>query len=174
MKWIRRLGVLTVSLLYRKRSDLASRWDTEGRSLLNSPFLACLNMCVSDTDSQTQTIIFKIRYFLKENLNIFFHFNMQMRNEEAKYFLEQGKGWPECVFPSLEYLWLQCGTALLDAVECIISFVSNSTPSQSFHNFTIVQNNLELTCYGTVGKVNSNHWVWQWAHSECILDECNG
>lgn len=59
-----------------------------------------------------------------------------MRSEEAKCFLGQGKGWPECNFPSLKYPWLQCGTALLAAVEFIISFVSDSTPSQSFHSFT--------------------------------------
>lgn len=40
--------------------------------------------------------------------------------------------------------------ALLVAVECIISFASDSTPSESFHNFTISWNNLEPTCYGTV------------------------
>lgn len=66
--------------------------------------------------------------------------------------LSKVKGWPECIFPSLEH----CGYSvvqLLAAVECIISLVSNSTPIQSFHNFTITWNNLELVCYGTVLEV---------------------
>lgn len=81
-----RLGVVTVSKLHRKSSDLAHSWDAEGMSLLNCPFCECLNMCVSDTDSQIQAIL--LRYFLKENMNIFFYFNTQNSYEEAKYFLE--------------------------------------------------------------------------------------
>lgn len=89
----------------------------------------------------------------KGEFELFFScFNILMRSEEAKCFLEQDKRWPECYFPSLKYLWLQCGTALLAAVECIIFLCI------WFHSFTILPQlykhlEKEPVYYGTVLEV---------------------